>query len=465
MPRQRFANPVPGGTVTPRTDQGVDVVGRPGGQVDAIANSVAVGRIRNWYKGQPFEWFRILGTNTYWYVSEQVTNLVRPGTKVKRGHRVADVAASGTGIEVGWATRGGQTLAASRGHVTPGSHYSPEGLNFRQRVFGGGSINQAPVSSPPLGHFLATAYGPPWGGIEGTGVTARGTKLPGKPTGRVGPPYLVAVDPKVIPLGTKLKIWPNPTHNPNTIWTADDTGGAIKGNRIDFLILTGRAAQNRWGRTPVTIWRADAAGAGPNVGTPGGGGRVRPGGGNDGAAVDALFTQYQSARDQWTQPQANANDVSFSLPGVIGGPLNPFNWLTGASDAISSVTDFLKALAWITLPRNWLRMFEVFLGFVLFLFGLHASFQAIGEAREGYTTGELALTRSGLGRVINAAASTVPETRASRAIAGGRKRVGTAPHKTRRTALRVRYGREERVAELKKKSGNDIPRKRRAKKN
>lgn len=340
-------------------------------------------------------------------------------------------------------------------------------LGGRSRAGNGGSSGAPPATS--LGSFVATAYGPPWGGIEGGGTTARGTKLPGGPTGRVGPPYIVAVDPQVIPLGTRLKIWPNPAHNPNVVWLADDTGGAIKGNRIDFLVLTGRAAQNTWGRTPVTVYRADGSTPTPNVGTPGGGGKTRPGGTPDGAAVDALFTGYQAERDSWSNPSFRSQDVLFGIPGTGGPGLslpNPLHWFKDASDAINSVTDFLKALAWITLPRNWLRMFEVFIGLVLFLFGLHASFQAIGEEREGYTTGELALTRSGLGRVINTAARTaVPESRATRAYTATRKKIGTAPHRTRRTALRVRYGREEKIAEQKKVTGNDIPRprKRRAK--
>ena len=45
------------------------------------------------------------------------------------------------------------------------------------------------------GSWLATAYGPPWGGIQGDGVTATGINLTG------GPPMLeVAVDPSVIPV-------------------------------------------------------------------------------------------------------------------------------------------------------------------------------------------------------------------------------------------------------------------------
>lgn len=99
--------------------------------------------------------------------------------------------------------------------------------------------------------FSSTAYGPPWGGIQGTGVTATGIDL--RPA-RVY--YLVAVDPTVIPLHTRLLITPNPFGGP-VIFRAEDTGGAIKGNRIDFYDWRGRASQLRWGRRWVEVTRLD----------------------------------------------------------------------------------------------------------------------------------------------------------------------------------------------------------------
>jgi 3D (Asp-Asp-Asp) domain-containing protein len=88
-----------------------------------------------------------------------------------------------------------------------------------------------------LGQFDATSYGPPWGGIQGTGVTATGVNLKGSPH-----MYGVAVDPNVIPLGSKLKISPNPFGYSGT-FTAFDTGGAIKGHRIDFYDWRGRRSR------------------------------------------------------------------------------------------------------------------------------------------------------------------------------------------------------------------------------
>lgn len=97
------------------------------------------------------------------------------------------------------------------------------------------------------GKFMSTAYGPPWGGIQGTGTTYTGIDLTSGPKR-----YIVAVDPDVIPLHSQLKIWPNP-HNHRGAFAAEDTGGAIKGNRIDFYDWRGRASQYGWGTRPVNV--------------------------------------------------------------------------------------------------------------------------------------------------------------------------------------------------------------------
>jgi 3D (Asp-Asp-Asp) domain-containing protein len=98
-----------------------------------------------------------------------------------------------------------------------------------------------------LGTFLSTAYGPPWVGIQGTGVTATGIDL------RDGRPhYVVAVDPSVIPLHSALQIDPNPFGS-IVIFRAEDTGSAIKGRRIDFYDWRGRARQLAWGQRNVRV--------------------------------------------------------------------------------------------------------------------------------------------------------------------------------------------------------------------
>lgn len=81
----------------------------------------------------------------------------------------------------------------------------------------------------------ATAYAP---GVNGVGTrTATGAKA------QRG---IIAVDPRVIPLGTRLYI---PGYG---YGTAADTGGAIKGNKIDVCVDT-EAEAIAWGRRTVTI--------------------------------------------------------------------------------------------------------------------------------------------------------------------------------------------------------------------
>ncbi|HWC25136.1 MAG TPA: serine hydrolase [Solirubrobacteraceae bacterium] len=97
-------------------------------------------------------------------------------------------------------------------------------------------------STLTTGAFRSTAYGPPWGGIQGPGVaTAGGIRIDG------GAPrkYMIASDPRVISLGQWVYVWPNPFGWRGAFLSAD-TGGRIKGRVIDFYDWRGRAYQNRW---------------------------------------------------------------------------------------------------------------------------------------------------------------------------------------------------------------------------
>ena len=85
----------------------------------------------------------------------------------------------------------------------------------------------------------ATAYTAFCSGCSG--VTANGTDLHANPNARV-----IAVDPSVIPLGTK--VWVEGYGEA----IAADTGGAIKGNRIDVYVQTNDQAY-AWGRKSVTV--------------------------------------------------------------------------------------------------------------------------------------------------------------------------------------------------------------------
>lgn len=72
----------------------------------------------------------------------------------------------------------------------------------------------------------------------GDGITATGTV----------PKYgTIAVDPSVIPYGTKVYI-----KELDKVFTAEDTGGAIKGNKIDIFMPTEKNC-NDWGIRNITI--------------------------------------------------------------------------------------------------------------------------------------------------------------------------------------------------------------------
>ncbi len=86
----------------------------------------------------------------------------------------------------------------------------------------------------------ATAYEP---SARSCGIYADGITSTGVPA-RVG---TVAVDPTVIPLGSRLYI-------PNYGWgVAEDIGGAIKGQRIDVFFWTVDEALN-WGIQDLDIF-------------------------------------------------------------------------------------------------------------------------------------------------------------------------------------------------------------------
>jgi 3D (Asp-Asp-Asp) domain-containing protein len=127
----------------------------------------------------------------------------------------------------------------------------------------GACSSALPAATPPAvgsGSWLATAYGPPWGGIEGNGVTATGINL------MAGQPALeVAVDPHVIALGSYVHVQPNPFGTASAFY-AGDTGGAIVGKHIDIYDWRGRADQNAWGQRSVSVDPAPNPGAGNLLG-------------------------------------------------------------------------------------------------------------------------------------------------------------------------------------------------------
>ena len=88
-------------------------------------------------------------------------------------------------------------------------------------------------------YVTSTAYTASCNGCSGT--TATGVNLLANPNAKV-----IAVDPRVIPLGSKVYV------EGYGYAIASDTGGAIKGNKID-VFFPSKTDAYRWGRQTVKI--------------------------------------------------------------------------------------------------------------------------------------------------------------------------------------------------------------------
>jgi 3D (Asp-Asp-Asp) domain-containing protein len=101
----------------------------------------------------------------------------------------------------------------------------------------------APTQYEKVLDITATAYAPgpldndQWGDKTYMGTTIR--------------PGVIAVDPKVIPLGSRLYVEYPDGHGEYKV--AEDTGGAIKGNRIDIAIMN-RDKATDFGIKPVKVY-------------------------------------------------------------------------------------------------------------------------------------------------------------------------------------------------------------------
>jgi hypothetical protein len=110
-----------------RTDQGVDANMPVGAPILAPGPVKILAIEPNWYAGQPLVYWELLNGpdgGRVQYVAEQITSIAPPGTILQQGQVIARYAASGTGIEFGWSTPSGITLARAttgyeEGQITP----------------------------------------------------------------------------------------------------------------------------------------------------------------------------------------------------------------------------------------------------------------------------------------------------------------------------------------------------------
>lgn len=131
-----YVNPLPYVTCCgrwERTDQGVDASMPVGAPIEAPGPVKILAIIPDWYAGQPLVYWELLNgpdAGKIQYVAEQITKIARPGSYLQQGEAIAHFAASGTGIEFGWSTPNGVTLAVATSGYEEGEE-TPAGKSMR----------------------------------------------------------------------------------------------------------------------------------------------------------------------------------------------------------------------------------------------------------------------------------------------------------------------------------------------
>jgi hypothetical protein len=116
-----------------RTDQGVDANMPVGAPILAPCPVKVLAIIPDWYAGQPLVYFELLDgpdAGRVQFVAEEITDIAPPGSILQQGQAIARYAPSGTGIEYGWSTLNGVTLARATTGYEEGQ-VTPAGVNIR----------------------------------------------------------------------------------------------------------------------------------------------------------------------------------------------------------------------------------------------------------------------------------------------------------------------------------------------
>jgi peptidoglycan hydrolase CwlO-like protein len=124
-----------------RTDQGVDATMPVGAPILAPAQVKILAIEPNWYAGQPLVYWELLAgpdAGMEQYVAEEITDIAPAGSILQQGQVIARYAASGTGIEYGWSTPDGVTLAVATTGYEEGE-VTPAGVNMRNWLNGLGA--------------------------------------------------------------------------------------------------------------------------------------------------------------------------------------------------------------------------------------------------------------------------------------------------------------------------------------
>jgi peptidoglycan hydrolase CwlO-like protein len=124
-----------------RTDQGVDATMPVGAPILAPAQVKILAIEPDWYLGQPLVYWELLAgpdAGMEQYVAEEITDIAPPGSILAQGQVIARYASSGTGIEYGWSTPDGVTLAVATTGYEEGE-VTPAGVNMRNWLNGLGA--------------------------------------------------------------------------------------------------------------------------------------------------------------------------------------------------------------------------------------------------------------------------------------------------------------------------------------
>lgn len=165
MSSATYVNPFAGASslTAERIDQGQDFALTPGAPIRAIGDAKVLGIQPNWYEGQPFVYYQLTSgpaAGRVVFVAEQINPLVKPGQQVKAGQLIGTYASTGTGLELGWATPSGSTLArATTGYTegqptAAGESFSKFLASLGVRVSGSGSAAIKGAGGSNLGGSL-----------------------------------------------------------------------------------------------------------------------------------------------------------------------------------------------------------------------------------------------------------------------------------------------------------------------
>jgi hypothetical protein len=124
-----------------RTDQGVDATMPVGAPILAPSQVKILAIEPDWYLGQPLVYWELMAgpdAGMEQYVAEEITDIAPAGSILQQGQVIARYAASGTGIEYGWSTPDGVTLAVATTGYEEGE-VTPAGVSMRNWLNGLGA--------------------------------------------------------------------------------------------------------------------------------------------------------------------------------------------------------------------------------------------------------------------------------------------------------------------------------------